>query len=134
MSGDNMKLFLASLVGLYLLSFSAIADTTTLKAGWNKTIIENQSRICLDQMLESAERGYYGRAKEVGDSNPKPFPTEQLTESMRPLCTCIYNKASQTWSLVDFENNEDTYIERMLDTAMRGGDCRPQGILGKAVK
>lgn len=101
--------------------------------GWTATVVDDIAVGCTEQLVVSAKQGYYNRAKEVGDTNPKPFPEIEIRKSMSSMCVCIVATASEKWSLLDFSQNSSVYFGSLLKDAMEGKRCKPTGIAGKAI-
>ena len=118
---------------LIILGLSNITLAET-KAGWDNISINQLSESCTNQLVNSSKQGYYARAKEVGNKNPKPFPEADMRMSFKGMCDCISNKASVTWTFDDFKKNSNTYFAQLIIPATKGGECSPKGIVEKALK
>ncbi|THB63115.1 MAG: hypothetical protein D6B27_12805 [Gammaproteobacteria bacterium] len=116
-----------------LLTISA-TSSAQLKKGWDKSSVDKLAKSCTSQIMQGAKQGYYEKARKAGNSNPKPFPEKQLKESFAGMCKCMSNKAANTWEFNDFKANANTYFKQLIQPAMNGGECKPTGLVGKAIK
>lgn len=103
-----------------------------LKEGWNEQTLASFTNGCVLAILNPARQGYYARAAQRGDSNPKPFPEIEISQSVKPMCACIGMRIAQTADLQEVELHQDTLAKPFIEDAMKGGQCKPGGILASA--
>jgi hypothetical protein len=104
------------------------------KEGWSDARIAEFSRGCTEGILAPARRDYFARAAAVGDLKPKPFPETEVRASVAPMCSCLTLRFAQTWTFDDFLKNQEALSQPLIKEAMRGGQCKPGGILGAALE
>ena len=127
---------IATLALLLSLSFGGTVgaadapQSQPLKAGWSEQELSSFTAGCVLAIVSPARRDYYARAAERGNSSPKPFPEEELTASVQPMCSCIGVRIARTSALQDFTANQEALSRPLVEEAMNGGQCKPGGLLG----
>ena len=102
-----------------------------LKDGWSGAQIATESTSCTLAIIEPAKRDYAAAAARAGDANPKPFPEEDIRGSVVPMCHCLILRAAETFPLADFKADTSARMDPLMQEAMSGGRCKPEGVLGK---
>lgn len=103
-------------------------------SGWSDEAIDELSSVISKSLVSGAREGYYQRAEEVGDTNPKPFPENEVKKSFDVLSLCILNIASEKWTYDEFINSQGVYMRQLLNKALKGGECKPTGLVGEATE
>jgi len=131
---------IAGLTLLWVLSCVAAvaadkAASKPLKEGWDKKQIKVFAYACTDGLLTPAIRDYNAAAKADGVSLHKPFPEKEFRESAFPMCLCISQWVAESWPLAEVEKQGGLQRARpMINEALNGGRCKPDGMLGDILK
>jgi hypothetical protein len=116
---------------------AAAADASQgapLKAGWSDQELSSFTAGCVLAIVTPARRDYAARAAERGISSPKPFPEKEVTASVQPMCSCIGLRIAQSWELQEFALNHEALGKPLIEEAMKGGQCKPAGLLGAMIE
>jgi hypothetical protein len=105
-----------------------------MKEGWDRKQVKVFAYACSDGLLDPAVRDYHAAAKKDGVDNPKPFPEQEFRDSAFPMCLCIAERVSQTWTMAEIENNALQKAQGFVNEALNGGQCKPDGLLGDILK
>lgn len=121
------------LIVLVLPCYEALsADTSqakSLKPGWSESVLLVFTSGCTEAMVLPAKQQYVMAAAQAGNASPIPFPEEQFRASADPMCACLLRRFAETWDVSEAAANVQA-MKPMLDEAMSGGRCKPEGILG----
>ncbi|HEU5136862.1 MAG TPA: hypothetical protein VFU13_17070 [Steroidobacteraceae bacterium] len=105
-----------------------------LKEGWNEEQIETAAYSCTEGLLQPTLRDYKAAAAARGNTNPKPFPEQAFRESALPMCSCIVRRAAEIMTLAEFGNGANKKTDPLIQEAMEGGRCKPEGLLGDMIE
>lgn len=101
-----------------------------LKSGWSDQERSSFTGGCVLAIVTPARRDYYARASERGNKAPKPFPEQDVTASVEPMCSCIGLRIAQSVDLQELSLNMEAIAKPYIEEAMSGGQCKPGGLLG----
>ena len=104
------------------------------KEGWNRKQVKVFAYACTDGLLEPAARDYHAAALRDGVTMHKPFPEQAFRDSAFPMCLCIAERVAETWTLAEVETQGLKRTQPMIDAALNGGRCKPDGLLGDILK
>jgi len=113
------------------------ADTpakNAVKEGWDRKQINEFANACSDSLLNQAVVDYNKAARADGVTLHKPFPKEAFRASAQPMCLCVSLRAAETWSLKEMEKGGLARTRPMIDEALSGGRCKPDGLLGEIAR
>ena len=103
-----------------------------LKAGWNRKQIKAFAYVCSDALMQPTVRDYDAAAKKSGAKNPPPFPEKRFTDSAFPMCLCISQRVAENFDLKELNGKDGIKkAQPYIEEALRGGICKPQGMLGE---
>ena len=102
-----------------------------LKEGWSEQQLAAFTAGCVLAIIEPAKRDYAVAATRAGNSSPKPFPEAEFRDSVTPMCRCLSVRIAETWSYFNFITDSQAKSRPLIDEALRGGRCKPEGILGQ---
>lgn len=130
------KLALALVVALSWTAAAADAPAKTapLKEGWDRKQIKVFAYACTDGLQTPAVRDYNAAALADGVTLHKPFPEKEFRESAFPMCLCISQRVAETWTLAEMQKEGLKRSRPMIDEALNGGRCKPDGMLGDILK
>jgi hypothetical protein len=137
MMANRLKNLLAAWLACMSCAVAMAADAPAkpvLKEGWNRKQIKVFAYACTDGLLEPTVRDYMAAAAADGVSNPKPFPEQAFRDSAFPMCLCISQRVAETWTLAELENKALQRSKGMVNEALNGGRCKPEGMLGDILK
>ena len=80
-------------------------EQTKVKAGWTAQALKSFKIGCAAAIVEPAKRDYAAAAARAGNESPRPFPEQQLRESVEPMCRCIGARVATTWTVEEFSNS-----------------------------
>jgi len=126
----------ALLVLLLLVGAVRAADHSRqvpLKGGWSDQELSSFTAGCVMSIVTKARRDYYARAAQRGNSSPKPFPEQELTASVQPMCSCIGLRIARSFELQEVARNP-TLSKSFVEEAIGGGQCKPGGLLGAVLE
>jgi hypothetical protein len=101
--------------------------------GWNQYRINLYSANCIEIMASAAREGYMRRARSHGQDG-RDYPEQLALETVKGVCNCITERASKIWPYNQFIVNDQRYVEPLVKESMAGGQCKPGGPLGEAIK
>jgi hypothetical protein len=104
------------------------------KDGWDQKQIKVFAYACTDGLLQPAVRDYNAAAQSDGVKLHKPFPEKQFRDSAFPMCLCISEWVAETWTVAEVEKKGTRRSGAMIDEALNGGRCAPDGLLGDILK
>ena len=104
------------------------------KAGWNRKQVKVFAYACTDGLLAPAVRDYDAAALRDGVTVHKPFPEQAFRDSAFPMCLCISERVAETWSMDELGKQGLQRSRPMIDEALNGGRCKPDGLLGDVLK
>jgi hypothetical protein len=108
-----------------------LSGATNAESAWPKAERSAFVSGCGLGIIVPAKRDYAAAAERAGNANPKPFPEDQLRESVEPMCGCLADRmADNGMSYLDALNKPDA-VTPMIQEAMAGGRCKPGGLLGQ---
>ena len=130
-----LKLPALALMALVSCAAAVAADAPGKpKAGWDGKQLKLFADACTERLLQSAVRDYNAAALAEGVTIRKPFPKEAFRDSAFPMCLCISERVAQTWTLEEMDKSGMERSRPMIDEALAGGRCKPQGMLGDILK
>jgi len=132
----NLSKILGMAVAIALCGAAAGADAPAkpLKEGWNRKQVKVFAYACTEGLLTPAARDYHAAALADGVTIHKPFPEQEFRDSAFPMCLCISQRVAETWTLKEVEQTGTQRAKPMIDEALRGGQCKPDGLLGDVIK
>ena len=133
----NLSKFSALALSMALSCTGLAADAPakpSWKEGWDRKQIKVYAYACTDGLLAPAVRDYNAAAQASGVAMHKPFPEQQFRDSAFPMCLCISERIAQTWTLAEMKKDAKKSARPMIDEALNGGRCKPQGLLGDIVR
>ncbi|MES1265564.1 MAG: hypothetical protein ABUU24_07925 [Variovorax sp.] len=101
-----------------------------VKEGWDRQQISDFANACTDGLMNPAVIDYNRAARAKGVTLHKPFPKEAFRESAYPMCLCISVRVSETWTLKEIQQAGLSQAQPMINEALNGGRCKPDGMLG----
>lgn len=104
-----------------------------LQPGWNEAELESFSAGCTAAILIPARRDYAAAAAKANSPSPKPFPEAEFLESVEPMCACIGRRVAETRPLDAIQREGWGFAQPFIEQALSGGQCRPQGLLGRVL-
>ena len=104
------------------------------KEGWDRKQVKVFAYACSDGLLAPAVRDYNAAALADGVPNHKPFPDQAFRDSAFPMCLCISERVAETWTMAEIGKNALQSARPMIDEALSGGRCKPDGLLGDILK
>ena len=110
----------------------AASNLLVLKAGWSEMLLSTFTAGCMQGVAVSTHRSYAVHAAEHGKSDAD-FSEEKLWMSFAPMCDCISRRIATTWDFSDFNGNSLKYASPLVDEALNGGRCKPEGFLDKVL-
>lgn len=115
-------------VALVLVHGSAAA----YQEGWTAENILDMTDRCVSGIMDPIRQGFEKNMKSRGKASVH-FPEEQYKPPVSDLCTCITLRAANS---EPYENvQKDPEITRSYMTeAIKGGECKPGGILGNIMQ
>jgi hypothetical protein len=134
---NSPKTLLFALLAVVACTAAGAADAPAkapLKAGWDKKQIKVFAYACTDGLMKPAARDYKAAALADGVSIHKPFPEKEFRDSAFPMCLCISQRVAETWTVAEIERRGLQYSRPMIDEALNGGRCKPEGMLGDVLK
>jgi hypothetical protein len=105
-----------------------------MKEGWDRKQVKVFAYACTDGLLEPSVRDYNAAAKASGVPMPKPFPEQKFRDSAFPMCLCIAQRVAETWTLAEMGDNLLRHSQPMVEEALQGGRCKPDGLLGDILR
>jgi len=100
------------------------------KAGWNDDDFKAFTGSCTDAIVNPAMQAYQDRVTASGRTDAKPFPEQELRDSVAPMCECITNRLAETWTLREVADTTLEKAKPYVEEALSGGQCKPGGMLG----
>lgn len=88
---------------------------------------------CILGIVDPARRDYFARAQEKGNRDPKPFPEEELIESVRPMCSCMAEKFKANSIPPDETSLQSSEASAITQEAIESGECKLGGRFGEAM-
>ncbi len=134
---NSPKILLFALLAAVACTVAGAADAPAkapLKEGWDRKQIKVFAYACTDGLLQPAVRDYKAAALADGVTLYKPFPEKEFRDSAFPMCLCISQRVAETWTMAEMEKKGMQRSKPMIDEALRGGRCKPAGMLGDIVK
>jgi hypothetical protein len=134
---NSPKIRLFALLAAVACTIAGAADTPArapLKEGWDRKQIKVFAYACTDGLLEPAVREYKAAALADGVTLYKPFPEKEFRDSAFPMCLCISQRVAETWSMKEMDTHVKERTRPMIDEALSGGRCKPDGMLGDILK
>ena len=130
------NLFVLIIVGSIATASDSLSEPISAqpKKGWSDSRMAEFARGCTEGILAPARRDYFARAAAVGNPSPRPFPEKEARASIEPMCSCLTRRFAQTWTFDDFLENQEALSQPLIREALGGGQCKPGGILGTALK
>ena len=104
------------------------------KEGWDRKQVKVFAYACTDGLLAPAVRDFNAAALADGITAHKPFPEQAFRDSAFPMCLCISERVAETWSVAEVGKNALQSARPMIDEALNGGRCKPDGLLGDILK
>ena len=104
------------------------------KEGWDRKQVKVFAYACTDNLVGSAARDYRAAALADGVTIHKPFPEQAFRDSVFPMCLCVSERVAETWTMAEMENQVLQRSRPMIDEALAGGRCKPDGMLGDIIK
>jgi hypothetical protein len=104
------------------------------KEGWDRKQIKVFAYACTDGLLAPAVRDYHAAAVAAGVPDHKPFPEQAFRDSAFPMCLCISERVAETWTLAEAGKQGMQGARPMVDEALGGGRCKPDGMLGDILR
>ncbi len=99
------------------------AYAAEVKPGWSKKVKEKEIKGCatalMERHMESIRKGLYKPEQDVSRQIKKATP--ELKRMYAAACTCVIEKASQRWSLREFD--EISRDQRRWHEFLRGLFC-----------
>ena len=129
----NLRKILVSALALALSCAALAADAPAKKpwkAGWDRKQVKVFAYACTDGLLAPAARDYNAALQAQGIGVRKPFPEQAFRDSAFPMCLCISERMAETWTLAEMEMYGMQRSKPMVDEALNGGRCKPNGMLG----
>ena len=105
----------------------------SLKSGWSETQLAEFKAGCTNGVINPARRDYALAAAKAENASPKPFPEAELRASADPMCACLGLRIAQTWDYAEFIASQGAGVKPMMQEAMAGGRCKPEGLLGVVI-
>jgi len=119
------------LLALIVLSAFVVGNINAEAPDWNYDNKKEMADDCVLGILEPAKRGFQARADKEGNPDAV-FPEEKIKPPIVDLCECIVQRASITWGYQYFIWQPEL-VQQLVSEAMKGGECKPTGILGKSL-
>jgi hypothetical protein len=134
----NLSKFSALALAMVVSGMPAVAADapakTAWKEGWDRKQVKVYAYACTDGLFTPALRDYNAAAKASGVPMPKPFPEQRFRDSAFPMCLCIAERLAETWTVAEMKKDETKSARPMVDEALNGGRCKPEGLLGDLLK
>lgn len=119
-------------LGIALACGSGAAQAQSgLQAGWTEQSMTAFAQGCADAIVEPARRDYEAAARQAGNRASKPFPADAVRDSVQPMCQCIGRRVAGRWPLAEAESLGWSAVMPLIQEALGGGQCKPEGILAK---
>jgi len=134
---NPLKTLLLPVVAVLVCTAAIAADAPAkpkMKEGWDRKQVKVFAYACTDGLLEPTMRDYNAAAAASKVPMPKPFPEQAFRDSAFPMCLCIAERVAETWTLAEMGNNLLRRSRPMVDEALQGGRCKPDGMLGDVLK
>jgi len=131
------KFMTLALVAVLTCTAAMAADAPARKPwkdGWDRKQIKAFAYACTDGLIQPAARDYKAAALADGVTLHKPFPEKEFRDSALPMCLCISERVAETWTLAEMEKQGLQGAKPMIDEALDGGRCKPDGMLGDIIK
>jgi len=104
------------------------------KEGWDRKQVKVFAYACTDGLLEPAVRDFNAAAQAAAVTEHKPFPEKAFRDSAFPMCMCISERVAETWSIAEIGKNALQSARPLIDEALNGGRCKPDGLLGDILR
>lgn len=104
------------------------------KEGWDRKQVKVFAYACTDALLEPAVRDYNAAALAAGVTIHKPFPEQAFRDSAFPMCLCVSERVAATWAMAEMKEDGMKRARPMVDEALNGGRCKPDGLLGDILR
>jgi hypothetical protein len=104
------------------------------KEGWDRKTVKVFAYACTDGLVGPAARNYNAAAPVDKVTVRKPFPEQEFRDSAFPMCLCISDRVAQTWTVAEVGTKGLQRAQPMIDEALRGGQCKPDGLLGQVLQ
>lgn len=88
---------------------------------------------CVAGMVTPAKQDYAAAARRAGNAQPKPFPEEEFSTSAASMCECLADRLQDNQISYADVSNHLPLVESYIQEAWKGGQCRPNGLLGKII-
>jgi hypothetical protein len=121
----------------WTLVLAAILACTSVVAAdkpWTEAELKEAADGCTEGILQPARRDYKATAAARGNTNPKPFPEQEIRDSVWPMCTCIVRRVAEIMTVAEFAKGVNEKSNAFIMEAMQGGRCKPEGILGEMLE
>jgi len=119
------------LLAMIVLSAFVVGNINAEAPDWNYDIKKEMTDDCVLGILEPAKSGFLVRANKEGNTDAV-FPEEKIKPSIADFCECIIQKASISWGYQYFIWQPEL-AQQLVSEAMKGGECKPTGMLGKSL-
>ena len=104
------------------------------KEGWDRKQVKVFAYGCTDNLVQSASRDFNAAALADGVTIHRPFPEQAFRDSAFPMCLCVSERVAETWTMAEMKNQVLQRSKPMIDEALAGGRCKPDGLLGDVIK
>lgn len=114
-----------------VLSAFVIGNINAETPDWNNDNKKEMTDNCVLGILDPAKSAFQARADKEGKTDAV-FPEDKIKPSVVDLCECIVQKASISWGYQYFIWQPEL-AQQLVSEAMKGGECKPTGVLGKSM-
>jgi hypothetical protein len=119
---------------LVLAAMLACTRVVAADKPWTEAELKEAADGCSEGILQPARRDYKSTAAARGDTNPKPFPEQEIRDSVWPMCACIVRRVAEIMTVAEFANGVNERSNSFIMEAMQGGRCKPEGMLGEMLE
>ena len=120
-----------------ILLFSLIISTVNTSAlayqdGWTATNIMDMTDSCVASIIDPVRQGLSKKMQSQG-KDPSGVSEDMFKPSLTDLCACITFRAAGTY---EYEKviADPRLTQGFMTEAIRGGECKPAGLLGKIIQ
>lgn len=129
-SGES-RVFMSKPVHWITLSLLCMASAVHAapKADWDSAKITEVTNLCNEGIMSGAKAAYLEAMQAAGNDSPAPFPEHLFSGSLATFCTCISNKAAETYTHAEFSGSGASQFMPLINQSIADGSCTPQGKL-----
>jgi hypothetical protein len=95
--------------------------------GWDTLTVARMHASCI------ANGRSYAKAAWARNPGMGPYPEGEITASLVPYCSCVVRRVTTTLRPDEFESKGLATVTAFTNEALAGGQCKPIGILGRAL-